>query len=67
MAEGIEADVVCCVGGLIENKATQDGEPLTPQRPFWELNQRLPDESIITADSGQQRAGTPGTSGCGAG
>ena len=41
-----------CQWELIENKATQDGEPLTPQRPFWELNQRLPDESIITADSG---------------
>ena len=49
--EGIEADVVRW-WELIENKATQDGEPLTPQRPFWELNQRLPDESIITADSG---------------
>ena len=37
---------------MIEKQATLDGEPLTPQRPFWELNQRLPDESIITADSG---------------
>ena len=31
--EGIEADVVRW-WELIENKATQDGEPLTPQRPL---------------------------------
>ena len=36
----------------LEKRATLDGEPLTPQRAFFELNQRLPDESIITADSG---------------
>ena len=27
-------------------------EPLNPQRVFWELSPRLPDNAIITADSG---------------
>jgi pyruvate dehydrogenase (quinone) len=49
--EGIEDDVERW-WAMIEKRATLDGEPLTPQRPFWELNQRLPDGAIITADSG---------------
>ena len=27
-------------------------DPLNPQRVFWELSPRLPDNAIITADSG---------------
>lgn len=49
--EGVEADVSRW-WEMIGKRATLDGEPLTPQRPFWELNQRLPDGAIITADSG---------------
>ena len=64
--EGIEADVVRW-WELIEKRATLDGEPLTPQRAFFELNQRLPDESIITADSGTAASWYAGTSRCGEG
>jgi pyruvate dehydrogenase (quinone) len=37
---------------MIGRQATMDGEPMAPQRPFWELNIRLPDRAIVTADSG---------------
>ncbi len=30
----------------------QDAEPLNPQRVFWELSKRLPDECILSSDSG---------------
>ena len=36
----------------LENRALQSAEPLNPQRVFWELSPRLPDNAIITADSG---------------
>jgi len=37
---------------LLEEQAMQTAEPLNPQRVFWELSPRLPDNAIITADSG---------------
>jgi len=37
---------------ILDKRAHQDGEPLNPERVFWELNQRLPDNVIITSDSG---------------
>ena len=37
---------------LIEERAMQDADPINPQRVFWELSQRLPDDAILTADSG---------------
>lgn len=37
---------------IMEERATAEGRPMTPQRPFWELSQRLPDNAIISADSG---------------
>jgi pyruvate dehydrogenase (quinone) len=49
--EGIEEDVARWQE-MIDKRATLEGDPLTPQRPFWELNERLPDGAIITADSG---------------
>ena len=30
----------------------QDADPINPQRLFWELNDHLPDDAIIAADSG---------------
>jgi pyruvate dehydrogenase (quinone) len=36
----------------LEERAMQSAEPLNPQRVFWELSPRLPDNAIITADSG---------------
>jgi pyruvate dehydrogenase (quinone) len=37
---------------LMEDRALQETEPMNPQRVFWDLSQRLPDQSIVTADSG---------------
>jgi pyruvate dehydrogenase (quinone) len=33
-------------------RAMDSADPLNPQRVFWELSPRLPDNAIITADSG---------------
>ncbi len=37
---------------VLEARAMNDAEPLNPQRVFWELSSRLPEESILTCDSG---------------
>jgi pyruvate dehydrogenase (quinone) len=37
---------------LLEARAMNAADPLNPQRVFWELSPRLPDNAIITADSG---------------
>ena len=37
---------------VLEGRAMNDAEPLNPQRVFHELSPRLPDLSIISADSG---------------
>ena len=29
-----------------------DADPINPQRVFWELSPRLPDDAILTSDSG---------------
>ena len=36
----------------LEERAMNSAKPLNPQRVFWELSPRLPDNVIITADSG---------------
>jgi pyruvate dehydrogenase (quinone) len=36
----------------IEQRAMVDADPVNPQRVVWELDQRLPDGCIVTADSG---------------
>ena len=36
----------------VERLANTDAPPINPQLPFWELNARLPDDCILTADSG---------------
>jgi pyruvate dehydrogenase (quinone) len=37
---------------VMEARAMQPAEPINPQRVFWELSSRLPDNAILTADSG---------------
>lgn len=37
---------------VMEERAMQSADPLNPQRVFWELSSRLPDDSILTCDSG---------------
>jgi pyruvate dehydrogenase (quinone) len=37
---------------LIERRAHEDADPINPQRVFWELSSRLPDNCILAADSG---------------
>jgi pyruvate dehydrogenase (quinone) len=37
---------------LIEERAMQDADPINPQRLFWELNKYLPDDAIVSSDSG---------------
>ncbi len=37
---------------ILHERAMDSAEPLNPQRVFWELSPRLPDNAIITADSG---------------
>ena len=36
----------------LEKRAMNTADPINPQRLFWELSPRLPDEAILTADSG---------------
>jgi pyruvate dehydrogenase (quinone) len=48
---GIESDVGAWWQTL-ENRAMQPAEPINPQRVFWELSPRLPDNCILTGDSG---------------
>src|SRR5437763_2099375 len=37
---------------LLDERAHQDADPINPQRLFWELNEHLPENAIISADSG---------------
>ncbi|HZR47010.1 MAG TPA: thiamine pyrophosphate-requiring protein [Candidatus Manganitrophaceae bacterium] len=37
---------------LMEARAMNDADPLNPQRVFWELSPRLPDNCIIACDTG---------------
>ena len=37
---------------LLEERAMQSADPINPQRVFWELSPRLPENAILTADSG---------------
>ncbi|MCA1679830.1 MAG: thiamine pyrophosphate-requiring protein, partial [Actinobacteria bacterium] len=37
---------------VLEARAMNPGEPINPQRVFWELSSRLPDQAILSADSG---------------
>jgi pyruvate dehydrogenase (quinone) len=37
---------------VLEERAMNDADPINPQRVFWELSPRLPDNCILAADSG---------------
>jgi pyruvate dehydrogenase (quinone) len=37
---------------VLEARAMHEANPVNPQRVFWELSSRLPDECILSADSG---------------
>jgi pyruvate dehydrogenase (quinone) len=37
---------------VMAKRALEDADPINPQRVFWELSSRLPDNSILTSDSG---------------
>ena len=37
---------------VLEKRAMNAADPVNPQRVFWELSSRLPDNCIITSDSG---------------
>ena len=37
---------------IVEDRAMMDADPMNPQRVVHELSQRLPDDAIVTADSG---------------
>ncbi len=37
---------------VIENRSMVEADPINPQRVLWELSSRLPDNCIISADSG---------------
>nr|MBA3245685.1 thiamine pyrophosphate-requiring protein [Actinomycetota bacterium] len=37
---------------VLEARAMNDADPINPQRVFWELSSRLPDNCIISSDSG---------------
>jgi pyruvate dehydrogenase (quinone) len=37
---------------LLESRAHQSADPINPQRLFWELSERLPENCILSSDSG---------------
>ncbi len=37
---------------VVEGRAMQSANPINPERVFWELSPRLPDNCILSADSG---------------
>ena len=37
---------------VVEDLAMLDADPMNPQRVIWELSRRLPEDAILTADSG---------------
>ena len=41
---------------VLEARAMNEASPINPQRVFWELSPRLPDECILTCDSGTSAA-----------
>ena len=49
--KGIESDVESW-WKIVEERSLQDADPMNPQRVAHELSQVLPDDAIITADSG---------------
>src|SRR5581483_4497105 len=53
--EKIEADIADW-WKVLEARAYNEANPINPQRVFWEMSPRLPDNCIISADSGSTAA-----------
>ena len=53
--EKIEADVRQW-WEVLEKRAMNEASPINPQRVFWELSPKLPDNAILTCDSGTAAA-----------
>jgi len=53
--EKIEADVRHW-WRVLEKRAMNEATPINPQRVFWELSPQLPDNAILTVDSGTSAA-----------
>jgi len=53
--ESIEKDVATW-WKVLEARALTDAVPINPQRVFWELSPLLPDDAILTGDSGSTAA-----------
>jgi pyruvate dehydrogenase (quinone) len=51
----VEADVARW-WNVLEKRAMNEAKPINPQRVFWELSPRLPDDCIVTCDSGSAAA-----------
>ncbi len=49
--EGIESNVTEW-WELMDRRAHVEADPINPQRVFWELSSRLPDNAILSSDSG---------------
>ena len=49
--EKIESDVEDW-WSIMEDRAMADADPVNPQRVFWEMSRKLPDDVILTCDSG---------------
>lgn len=49
--EAIEKDVAEW-WSVLEDRAMHDADPINPQRVYWELSPRLPNDVILAADSG---------------
>ena len=49
--EKVESDVAHW-WGVIERQSTTEADPVNPMRLVWELNGRIPDDTIVTSDSG---------------
>lgn len=41
---------------VLEARSMNEANPINPQRVFWELSPRLPDDCILTCDSGTSAA-----------
>ena len=55
LADRIEAEVATW-WKVLEARAKNDASPINPQRVFWELSPRLPEDAILTCDSGTSAA-----------
>lgn len=49
--EDVEEDVAAW-WSLLEERAMSEADPINPQRVFWELSPKLPDDVILASDSG---------------